>query len=141
MLSGKPWVYSRARDGSHYGPCPLAGQRAVELATGVIYHLLDDLRESYVREILENNQRLDLAAIENTLQRLGLKLQCWTQLPWKLAALASVGTSLARQKAKEWDWLQNFHEKVIRVTAIPTINSSDIGAKALSRARLHDGRG
>ncbi|CAJ1380733.1 unnamed protein product, partial [Effrenium voratum] len=83
-------------DGSHYGPCPLAGQRAVELATGVIYHLLDDLHESYVREILEHNQCVDLAAIENTLadftlgkskiaQHLGLKLQCWTQLPWKLA--------------------------------------------------------
>ena len=40
-------------------------------------------------------------------------------------------------------WLQQkCHEKVIRVTAIPTsINSADIGTKALARARMRGLRG
>ena len=42
-------------DGSNFRPCPLAGQRAVELANGELFDILERLSERYIKEILQHN--------------------------------------------------------------------------------------
>ena len=103
---------SGSGDGRHFGPCPLAGQRAPELASGVVWQFLDAWGDVFIQQILEGNQCMDPVEIEGALQDfaagkammveyLRQKLQCWDSLPWKLAALNVDDKVAARQIAKE----------------------------------------
>ena len=98
-------------DGKFFRPCPLSGQRAVELASGQIWDRIDTWNESYLMQILEGNSCNDTAAIDAALgdfargkamivEYLQQKLQCWETLPWKLAAL-NCGGSAAQATAQE----------------------------------------
>ena len=90
--------YGANGDGKGYRPCPMAGQRSAELASGEVWKQLDSWNEKYVQAILEENACSDEAEVEAALkdfangkslivEYLGQKLQCWESLPWKLAAL------------------------------------------------------
>ena len=91
--------------------CPLAGQRAVELASGELWPLLDELEKGYVHEILAFNCCNDEEAVQSTLadlavgkstmvEYLRLKLQCWEALPWVMVALNHRDAAHARHLAK-----------------------------------------
>lgn len=98
-------------DGKHFGPCPLAGQRAVHLASGEIWRRIDAWSETFLQEILEGNSCQDPAEIQSALEDfssgkaqmveyLQQKLQCWESLPWCLAAL-NTGGPAARKIASD----------------------------------------
>eukprot|EP00435_Cladocopium_sp_Y103_P031630 s1919_g8.t1 len=79
---------------STYGPCPLAGQRSMDLASGEVWKRLDAWSDEYTQELLEHNQCTDKAEIGATLQEfpcgeafIVAYLRCWETFPWKLAAL------------------------------------------------------
>eukprot|EP00969_Alexandrium_andersonii_P307315 13584655-Alexandrium_andersonii.AAC.1 len=84
-------------DGRGFEPCPLAGRRAVEFATGAIADQFETLSQSHQQALLEAvSPMLDPAELERLLSDfssgkmhqlayLQLKLQCWSVLPWKLA--------------------------------------------------------
>ena len=42
-----------AGDGRWYGPCPMAGKRAVELALGLLSEQIRELGESFLESVLE----------------------------------------------------------------------------------------
>lgn len=102
----------RVGDGPHCGPCPLAGMRAVELATGALPALFNELAQQHLEELMPSTAGIsdaDLqlllvdfsagrAAMSTYLQQ---KLQCWGTLPWKFAALAHDDEEQARSFARE----------------------------------------
>lgn len=92
--------------------CPLAGQRAVELASGELWVFLETLSRNYIQEILSSNSCTDADAVQEVLddfalgkssmvEQLRIKLRCWQSLPWVLAALNSADAQHAREVAAE----------------------------------------
>ena len=99
-------------DGRYFRPCPLAGQRAAELASGEIWQQIDAWNTGYLQDILQGNACTDQTEIDAALKDFSIgksliveylqhKLQCWESLPWKLAALNSTDTGAARRAAAE----------------------------------------
>ena len=97
--------------GMSFGPCPLAGQRSMDLASGAVWKLLDAWSEEYIQDLLQNNECRDEAEVSSALTEfsngkafivayLRQKLQCWETFPWKLAALNCTGP-IARQTAQD----------------------------------------
>ena len=113
---------------SSYGPCPLAGQRSMDFASGEVWKRLDAWSDEYTQDLLQHNQCTDEAEISAALTEfscgkafivayLRQKLQCWETFPWKLAAL-NCKRSVAQQIAQ--DALIQFDE-----TADSTTNPAD----------------
>ena len=53
--------------GMSFGPCPLAGQRSMDLATGAVWKLLDAWSEEYIQDLLQNNECRDEAEVSSAL--------------------------------------------------------------------------
>ena len=96
---------------SGYGPCPLAGQRSMDLASGEVWKRLDAWSDEYTQDLLQHNQCTDEGDIATALRDfscgkafivayLRQKLQCWETFPWKLAAL-NCERSIAQRIAQE----------------------------------------
>ena len=99
-----------AGDGPRF-KCPLAGQRAVQLASGELWVLLDDLERNYIQDILNDNACSEVQVTEvlddfalgksSIVEQLKVKLACWQSLPWALAALNMADQVRAREVAIE----------------------------------------
>ena len=96
---------------SGYGPCPLAGQRSMDLASGEVWKRLDAWSDEYTQDLLQHNQCTDEGDIATALRDfscgkafivayLRQKLQCWETFPWKLAAL-NCERSIAQRIAQD----------------------------------------
>ena len=96
-------------DGVQYFPCPLAGLRATDLATGGLARYFESLCDDYTAELMTEAEELHLDEAEmeqvlsdfahgkaTCLTNFEIKAQCWTLPPWNFAALASPDEELAR---------------------------------------------
>ena len=94
-------------DGIHFKPCPLAGLRAMELATGAIDEFVDSLFDSYLPVMMEATSDLPQADMQQVLNdfthgkascmdHIAIKTQCWKVAPWSFAALAHPDEEVAR---------------------------------------------
>ena len=99
-------------DGVSFGPCPLAGLRAVDFATGAVARYIEVLAESYLGLIMEYAAGINESFVETLLSDFNLgkahaiayldeKLKFWKVFPWRLAALNIVPEADARLHAKE----------------------------------------
>lgn len=103
---------SNPGDGHRYGPCPLAGKRAVELAKGVFQEEFAETAKSYLVTVMECCSGLsgeDLLLVVDDFEHghahmwevVTLKMQQWRVLPWKLVALADWDGARLQATAKE----------------------------------------
>ena len=101
-----------AGDGRWYGPCPMAGKRAVELALGLLSEQIRELGESFLESVLEVCAGLspeEVAIVMDDFEHgrahmievLTNKLQQWTVLPWRLVALGDWDMSRLRDTARK----------------------------------------
>ena len=98
-------------DGRAFLPCPLAGLRASELASGGVEQLVSDMVALSKEELLMNLVHLTEEETGELLQEfergkghilasVSNKLQNWKMLPWRLAALNDLDETRAREAAK-----------------------------------------
>ncbi|CAE7209504.1 unnamed protein product [Symbiodinium pilosum] len=97
-------------DGRKFLPCPLAGLRAVELASGAmeehLLHLFNLSKETLLAELAPMPEDETVSLLQefergksHMVATFTNKLQHWNMLPWKLAALADSDEAKARQTA------------------------------------------
>lgn len=68
-LSEMIWAMLQGQgDGRYFRPCPLAGQRAAELASGEIWQEIDALNTGYLQDISQGNACTDQAEIDAALK-------------------------------------------------------------------------
>ena len=103
-------------DGKHF-VCPLAGQRAVDLASGALWMKIDSLSDECKKDILLSaGSGCDADILQAVLadfsfglscivEVLKSKLLCWETLPWQLAALNEpvFGQGIAKQALARYD--------------------------------------
>lgn len=99
-------------DGSAFGPCPMAGKRAPELARGFLQTEFAALCETLHLQVLHSCAGLSDAEVQTVLSEfeqgkthmaatLQQKTQFWQRLPWRLAALADSDETRAQQLARQ----------------------------------------
>ena len=97
-------------DGLSFLPCPLAGLRACELASGSIAEQLQSMAELSKEDLLVETEALDEEQLSLLLEEFDRgkshmiatatnKLQNWSMLPWRLAALDNPDQAVAREAA------------------------------------------
>ena len=118
------------RDGVGYGPCPMAGMRAVQLALGLLADIFRGIFDLFLPSVMDACEGLtdtDLQFILNNweharahlLQQCLLKMEFWGVLPWRALALGD--WDAARLRATAASLIEEFErcpikEKHHRVT-------------------------
>lgn len=98
-------------DGVHFIPCPMAGLRAMELASGGINELFETLSQDYITTIMEVTADLGATDMHDILSdfsqgkgacmdNLAIKLQCWATPPWSFAAISHPDKNIALQVSR-----------------------------------------
>ena len=98
-------------DGRRFRPCPLAGLRAGDLASGAVQRQIENLaslsKEDLLQQIsgLSEEEMLNLLEVyemgkNHVLATVANKLQNWQTMPWRLAALSVPDERQAREIAR-----------------------------------------